>query len=64
MTKVAVLGSGSWGTAFANVVADAGIAETVLWGRRPEIVEAINTKHENPDYLPGITLNPRMPHLS
>lgn len=60
MTKVAVLGSGSWGTAFANVVADAGIAETVLWGRRPEIVEAINTKHENPDYLPGITLNPRL----
>ncbi len=60
MTKVAVLGSGSWGTAFANVVADAGAAETVLWGRRAEVVEAVNTRHENPDYLPGITLNPRL----
>jgi len=60
VTKVAVLGSGSWGTAFANVVADAGAAETVLWGRRAEVVEAVNTRHENPDYLPGITLNPRL----
>ncbi|TDQ53654.1 NAD(P)H-dependent glycerol-3-phosphate dehydrogenase [Actinorugispora endophytica] len=58
MTKVAVLGSGSWGTAFANVVADAGVAEVVLWGRRASVVEAVDTRHENPDYFPGITLNP------
>ncbi len=60
MTRVAVLGSGSWGTAFANVVADAGVAETVLWGRRAAVAEAVNTRHENPDYLPGIALNPRL----
>ncbi|MEY9213578.1 NAD(P)-dependent glycerol-3-phosphate dehydrogenase [Thermobifida halotolerans] len=60
MTKVAVLGSGSWGTAFANVVADAGAAEVVLWGRRASVAEAVNTRHENPDYLPGIALNPRL----
>ncbi|GAB3208111.1 NAD(P)H-dependent glycerol-3-phosphate dehydrogenase [Marinactinospora thermotolerans] len=58
MTKVAVLGSGSWGTAFANVVADAGAARVTLWGRRAEVVDAINERHENPGYFPGITLNP------
>ncbi|GAA3745259.1 NAD(P)H-dependent glycerol-3-phosphate dehydrogenase [Salinactinospora qingdaonensis] len=57
MTKVAVLGSGSWGTAFANVVADAGVADTVLWGRRAEVVDEINQRHLNPDYFPGIELN-------
>ena len=57
MTRVAVLGSGSWGTAFSMVLADAG-AEVMLWGRRPELVEAINRTHENADYLPGIELPP------
>ena len=65
--KVAVLGSGSWGTTFANVVADAAdlarkngeetAAEVVLWGRRDSVVDAINESSENPDYFPGVTLN-------
>jgi len=55
MTQVAVLGNGSWGTAFSMVLADAG-SDVVLWGRRPEAAEAINTAHENVDYLPGIVL--------
>lgn len=55
MTRVAVLGTGSWGTAFSMVLADAG-ADVVLWGRRSEIVTAIAKDHENPDYLPGIPL--------
>ncbi|QBI52989.1 NAD(P)H-dependent glycerol-3-phosphate dehydrogenase [Streptomonospora litoralis] len=58
MAKVAVMGSGSWGTAFANVVADAGVADVVVYGRRAEVVDAINQRHENPDYFPGIPLNP------
>jgi glycerol-3-phosphate dehydrogenase (NAD(P)+) len=37
------------------VLADAG-GEVRLWGRRAELTEAINAKHENPDYLPGIEL--------
>ena len=36
MTRVAVLGSGSWGTAFAQVLADAG-TDVTLWGRRAEL---------------------------
>ncbi len=55
MTRAAVLGTGSWGTAFAAVLADAG-TETVLWARRPELAEAVRTRHENPDYLPGVRL--------
>ncbi|MBA2769660.1 MAG: NAD(P)-dependent glycerol-3-phosphate dehydrogenase [Sporichthyaceae bacterium] len=55
MTRVAVLGTGSWGTAFSMVLADAG-GDVVLWGRRSEIVVAVNTRHENPAYLPGIAL--------
>ena len=57
MTRVAVLGAGSWGTAFSMVLADAG-QDVALWGRRPEISEAINRDHVNPDYLPDIELPP------
>ena len=55
MTQVAVFGAGSWGTAFSLVLADAG-HDVVIWGRRPEVCDAINTVRENTDYLPGVTL--------
>ncbi|MEU7816214.1 NAD(P)H-dependent glycerol-3-phosphate dehydrogenase [Pseudonocardia sp. NPDC049154] len=55
LSKIAVLGAGSWGTAFAKVVADAG-REVVLWARRPEVAGAIRDRHENADYLPGVAL--------
>ena len=57
MTKAAVLGSGSWGTAFAKVLAEAG-TDVTMWARRAELAEAISDRHENPDYLPGISLPP------
>jgi glycerol-3-phosphate dehydrogenase (NAD(P)+) len=53
--RVAVIGAGSWGTAFAKVMADAG-REVRLWARRPEVARAVNAAHANPDYLPGIAL--------
>ena len=52
--RAAVLGTGSWGTAFAATMADAG-TEVVMWGRRQEVVDAVNAGH-NDVYLPGITL--------
>ena len=55
MTRAAVLGAGSWGTAFAKVLADAG-ADVVLCARREALAEAIRVRHENADYLPGIAL--------
>ncbi len=57
MNKVAVFGSGSWGTAFSLVLADAG-NEVMMWARREELSDAINDKRENLDYLPGIELPP------
>ncbi|MCX5295600.1 NAD(P)-dependent glycerol-3-phosphate dehydrogenase [Streptomyces sp. NBC_00193] len=53
--KAAVFGTGSWGTAFAMVLADAG-CEVVLWGRRQELVDAINSGRTNPDYFPDVEL--------
>ncbi len=53
--KAAVLGAGSWGTTFAQVLCDAG-NEVALWCRRPEVAQSIVASHENPDRLPGITL--------
>jgi glycerol-3-phosphate dehydrogenase (NAD(P)+) len=52
--KVAVIGAGSWGTAVAAIATTN--AETVLWARRPELAESINSAHENATYLPGVGL--------
>jgi len=57
VTRCAVFGTGSWGTAFAMVLGDAGCRVT-LWGRRQELADAINTGRSNPDYLPGVELSP------
>ncbi|MFC4030661.1 NAD(P)H-dependent glycerol-3-phosphate dehydrogenase [Streptomyces polygonati] len=53
--RCAVYGTGSWGTAFAMVLADAG-CQVSLWGRRPELVDTINRTRTNPEYFPGLEL--------
>ena len=55
MTRVAVFGAGSWGTAFAAVLADTG-CQVRMWGRRVELVDQINRHHVNGDYLPDLRL--------
>jgi glycerol-3-phosphate dehydrogenase (NAD(P)+) len=57
MSRVAVFGAGSWGTAFSLVLTDAG-NEVTMWARRQELSDTINTRHENTDYMPGIALPP------
>ncbi len=54
MTHAAVYGTGSWGTAFAAVLADAGTSVR-MWGRRDEVVAQINAG-TNEDYLPELRL--------
>jgi glycerol-3-phosphate dehydrogenase (NAD(P)+) len=53
--RVAVMGSGSWGTAFAMVLSDAG-NQVTLWARRRELAHQINIEHRNPDYFPDLPL--------
>ncbi|CAK8054260.1 NAD(P)H-dependent glycerol-3-phosphate dehydrogenase [Eupransor demetentiae] len=56
MTKVAVLGAGSWGTALANNIA-ANNVEVTIWSHRAEQAAEINQKHTNAHYLPKAKLH-------
>lgn len=51
MTRVAVLGAGSWGTALALVLARNG-HEVTLWGRRREAMATLRESRVNARYLP------------
>lgn len=55
----AVIGGGSFGTVIANILADNNV-RTVQWLRNEDIAEAINQEHANPQYLPGVQLNPAL----
>ncbi|MBI3726528.1 NAD(P)-dependent glycerol-3-phosphate dehydrogenase [bacterium] len=57
MTKVAVLGGGSFGTTLAHTVASAGRACT-LWSRDEEVARKINETHRNPRYFQDRPLSP------
>ena len=55
--NIAVMGSGSWGTAFAQVLADSERAHrVVVWGRNKETIDEININHTNSKFHPGIEL--------
>ena len=54
MTQIAVFGAGSWGTAFASILA-AGDNDVRVWGRRQGLVDQLNAG-VNDDYLPGVQL--------
>ncbi|MFI6819351.1 NAD(P)H-dependent glycerol-3-phosphate dehydrogenase [Micromonospora sp. NPDC050187] len=56
---VAVLGAGSWGTAFAKILADAG-REVAIWARRRPVAEEIRLRGRNPEYLPDLHLPERV----
>jgi glycerol-3-phosphate dehydrogenase (NAD(P)+) len=55
MKKVAVLGSGSWGTALACHLAHAG-HEVRLWGRNADLIDEMKSRHANAVYLPDVVL--------
>jgi glycerol-3-phosphate dehydrogenase (NAD(P)+) len=57
--RSSVIGSGSFGTALANTLA-VNCEEVRLWGRDAALADAINTRHENPTYLPGVPLSQRV----
>ncbi|MET9322014.1 NAD(P)H-dependent glycerol-3-phosphate dehydrogenase [Streptomyces sp. NPDC003038] len=53
--RTAVFSAGSWGTALAKVLADAG-SDVIVHARRSEIADAINLVHRNVGYFPDIEL--------
>ena len=67
---IAVMGSGSWGTAFAQIVADSDRNHRVrIWGRNLETIDEINVKHTNSKFHPGIILPEKItatndPHIA
>jgi glycerol-3-phosphate dehydrogenase (NAD(P)+) len=57
MTRIAILGAGSWGTALSVVLSRARKPHEIwLWARNPTLAEALQTQRENSAYLPGILL--------
>lgn len=55
MSRVAVVGGGSWGTALANLLSDNGHA-VQLWVRDPVLATELAHERQNPHYLPGVYL--------
>lgn len=59
MNRISVIGGGAWGTALAQVLAQAG-RDVILWAREAEVVASINDDHVNAPYLPAVDLDERL----
>ena len=57
--KIGVIGAGAWGTAIAQMLTREG-QSVLLWALEPDVVDAINSRHENTAFLPGVKLNPAL----
>lgn len=53
--KIAIIGTGSWGTALAWLWGKNG-RQVLLWGKNADRVTRIQRTRENEDYLPGLKL--------
>ncbi|MDZ7629415.1 MAG: NAD(P)H-dependent glycerol-3-phosphate dehydrogenase [Parvularculaceae bacterium] len=54
-SSAAVIGGGAWGTALGSLMAAKGV-DTLIWAREPETAAAINSRHVNEPFLPGVRL--------
>ena len=59
MSKIAVIGGGSFGTVVANIIALNG-HDVQFWMRSSDLVNEVNECHENKQYLPGYALSKRV----
>jgi glycerol-3-phosphate dehydrogenase (NAD(P)+) len=56
MSRIAVVGAGSWGTALALVLSRRGGHTLTLWSHTPAVAETIRKTRENSLYLPGLSI--------
>ena len=55
MTRLAIIGGGSWGTALSIVLAPR-FSNVRLWVYEQDLAERIRARRENDVYLPGFTV--------
>jgi glycerol-3-phosphate dehydrogenase (NAD(P)+) len=58
MSRIAILGSGAWGTALALSLHRRGGHQIALWAHAPELAQQIASAHENTQFLPGFPIPP------
>jgi len=61
--KIAVIGSGSWGTALVKLLLH-NVEEVGWWVRNEETIDYVNKHNRNPDYLPYAELIPKKMDMS
>lgn len=55
LRRPGIVGSGSWGTALAVLIAETG-TPVLLWGNEPEQIAALRDTRRNETFLPGIEI--------
>jgi glycerol-3-phosphate dehydrogenase (NAD(P)+) len=57
MSRIAILGGGSWGTGLSVVLAHSRRKHEIrIWVREASLVQSIQEERKNPDYLPGVPI--------
>ncbi|OYU94522.1 MAG: glycerol-3-phosphate dehydrogenase [Bacteroidetes bacterium B1(2017)] len=70
LTRVAVIGGGSWATALVKILSDnkasgkSGLTSLSWWVRSEEKANYIRTHHHNPDYISSIEIHPEVVNVS
>lgn len=59
ISRIAVIGAGSWGTALGNMLSQKG-CQVDLWVREETVFQQIERDRVNRDFLPGVALSPSL----
>lgn len=62
--KIAIIGAGCWGTALAQSLSARDDLKVCLWAREKELTETLRSKRENPLYMPGVSLSPKIEYTN
>jgi len=57
VTRAAVIGGGAWGTALADLLGRNGHS-VMLWAYESDVARDVTDRHQNPRFLPGVSLAP------